>query len=214
MTSTTTKITVGTLAAALALLTPGIASATEPSATVQQATPDLDGDGYPDLATLTMAGDGQQRLDFTVRGETTSVQLTGDPAQGVQPMRVTDMNGDGRQEVVVVESVGANTTFSTVWDHAGSGPRALSTSDGKPLQLAEGGGMAARLGYECASNAAGGRDLITLQVSRDDGDAVTYTGSRVRYEITDDVVHQVNDYTISSVGQDDPVLRTAPASCS
>ncbi|MEU0466541.1 VCBS repeat-containing protein [Amycolatopsis sp. NPDC006131] len=188
-------------------LVPGVASA---APAPQRAAVDLDGDGTPDLATLRTTGVDAQRLEFTVRGVTTGADLTGQPA----PMRVTDVDGDGRQEVVVTEVVGANTLWYGVWDYDGTGPRTLSTSDGEKLYLYEGGGVTTRLGYECAGNSFGGRDLITLRARMDEGTpALTYSGLRVLYEISDGIAREVTTYTITSVPQDDPVLRTTPESC-
>ncbi|WP_143266136.1 MULTISPECIES: hypothetical protein [Amycolatopsis] len=197
------------LAAALAsaVLASGAASAAPQP---QRAAVDLDGDGTPDLATLTTTGDYTQRLEFTVRGVTTAVDLPGAPA----PMRVTDIDGDGRQEVVVLETAGANTLWYGVWDYDGTGPRTLSTTDGEKLYLYEGGGVTTRLGYECADNSSGGRDLITLAALMDDNtSAMTYSGQRVLYEIHDGTAREVTTYTITSAPQDDPVLRTTPESC-
>lgn len=186
------------------------------AAPMQQATADLNGDGTPDHVVLSAIGDGStDRLSFTVDGRTSSVTLPGDPEQGPQPIRVTDMNGDGSREVAINQSVGANTDHFTVWDFDGAGPRELHLAGGGALELPEGGGIAGRFGYECAGNAAGGRDLITLGATAEDPGAqqLAYDGIRVRYSVQNGVATQVNDYRISHAGQQDPVLSVNPHSC-
>ena len=111
----------------MALVPAGIAAADSSETSVV----DLNGDGTPDTAQLSAIGDGaQQSLKFTVDGRVTEAVLTGDPSFGTQPMRVLDVNHDGRQEVLVTESIGANTTWFSVWDLGADGaPRELTTQD-------------------------------------------------------------------------------------
>ncbi|OZM70159.1 hypothetical protein CFN78_26680 [Amycolatopsis antarctica] len=212
--TTKTVVTMTALTAGLFALPVGIASAQE-IPQVQQAAADLDGDGTADLVTLTPLGDGSvQSLRFTVNGVENSVEMPADAYRGVLPLRVTDINGDGSQEVVVTESMGANTATFSVWDRAADGaPRGLTTEDGQPLKLNEGGGAASRVGYECAASATG-RDLITLAASNvGTGTDLVYDGSRVRYQVQDGVATPVDDYTITGALAGDPVLDVDTAAC-
>lgn len=205
---------IGALAvAAMALVPAGIAAADSSETSVV----DLNGDGTPDTAQLSAIGDGaKQSLKFTVDGRATEAVLTGDPSFGTQPMRVLDVNGDGRQELLVTESVGANTTWFSVWDLGADGaPRELKTQDGEPLKINEGGGIGARLGYECAPAGSDGRVLITLAASNESQTTEpSYDGSRVAYEVRDGVATPVDDYAFTGVGKDDDVLQVQPETCS
>lgn len=201
---------IGVIAGALGMLPAATASA----APQQQASPDLNDDGRQDLATLEPVGDGsQQLLRFIVDGRTAEAVLPGDSSAGARPMRMTDINGDGAQELVVTESVGANTETLAVADLGPDGTvRTLTTSDGERLELYEGGGIAARSGYECAP-AGNARMLITLGATNE-GPASAYDGSRIGYEVRDGVATRIDEVPFEGVGQDDPVLQVDPASCS
>lgn len=194
----------------------GMLPATAAAAPAEQAAPDLNGDGRPDSAALEPVGDGsQQRLTFTVDGRTTERVLPGDAYAGVQPMRITDVNGDGKQEVLVTESVGANTlTFELADLGPDGGVRLMTTSDGQPMPLHEGGGIAARSGYECAP-AGQGRMLITLGATNESPTPTpAYDGSRIGWDVRDGVAAQIDEYPFQGVPQDDPVLHVDPATCS
>ncbi|QFU87226.1 VCBS repeat-containing protein [Amycolatopsis sp. YIM 10] len=176
----------GTAAALLALAAvPALAGTA--SAADSGVTADFNGDGKADTAALASTGDpAVQQLVFNVDGTTSTITLPADPAAGPQEPRVTDINGDGRAEVLVTFSRGANTDFSTFVELGPDGPRTLTGPDGTRFDVTEGGGIAARLGYECASNAEGGRDLITLGATRIDtgnGGELVYEGQRTRYAV-------------------------------
>lgn len=203
---------IGALAFALVLVPVGVAAADS----TETSTLDLDGNGTLDSARLAALGDGsQQALQFTVDGRVTEAVLPGDSYAGTRPMRVLDVNNDGRQELLVSESVGANTEWFSIWDLGADGaPRELTTQDGAPLKLNEGGGVAARLGYECAPAGSDGRVLITLAASNESPTAEpSYDGRRVAYEVRDGVAAPVDEYPFTGAPQGDPVLVTAPDSC-
>ncbi|MFR9730266.1 FG-GAP repeat domain-containing protein [Saccharopolyspora sp. MS10] len=205
---------IGALAAAAMALVPAGVAVADSTETV---TADLDGNGTPDTAKLAAIGDGsQQLLKFTVDGKVTEATLPGDAYAGTQPMRVLDVNHDGRQEVLVAESIGANTAWFSVWDLGADGaPRELTTQDGQPLKINEGGGVAARLGYECAPAGSDGRVLITLAASNESPTTEpAYDGARIAFDVRDGVATPVDEYSFTGVGQDDPVLRVVPESCS
>lgn len=75
------------------------------------------GDGRLDRVSVKpIAGNSyEQSLVATVGRVAYATRVPVDPSFGVQPLRVTDVNDDGRQEVVVTESVGANIFSFTVW---------------------------------------------------------------------------------------------------
>ncbi|MBN6033623.1 VCBS repeat-containing protein [Amycolatopsis sp. 195334CR] len=205
-------------AAALLALAAVPALAGTASAADSGVTADFTGDGKADTAALAGTGDpARQQLVFNVvDGGTSSIVLPADPVAGPQDLRVTDINGDGRAEVLVTFSRGANTDFSTFVELGPDGPRTLTGPDGTRFDVTEGGGIAARLGYECASNAEGGRDLITLGATRIDtgnGGELVYEGQRTRYAVENGALTEVDTYNFAGAGQDDPVLKTDPASC-
>ena len=192
-------------AVGLALILSGTASAA-PSQTV---TADLNGDGTPDSATLTLTDPSTQTLSMTVNGVTTETATDADPAAGIQPVRVTDVNRDGAQELVVTHSVGANTTFSLLWDYA-NGPRAVHTPDGKPLDLVEGGGVGARSGFECADPV-----LITLGATNESPTTEpAYTGQRVAFQVRDGVATETDTVPFANAPSGDPVVQVDPTTCS
>lgn len=203
---------IGALAAAMALAPFGVAAADS----TETSTLDLDGNGTLDTATLAAVGDGsRQVLKFTVDGRVAEATLTGDAYAGTRPMRVLDVNHDGKQELLVSESVGANTEWFGVWDLGADGaPRGMTTQDGRPLKINEGGGVAARLGYECAPAGSDGRVLITLAASNESQTTEpAYDGERVAYDVRDGVATPVDEYPFAGVGQDDPVLVVTPGTC-
>ncbi|WP_020672121.1 hypothetical protein [Amycolatopsis nigrescens] len=196
--------------AAIGLAAPA-AAAEPPQQAVAHA--DLDGDGTPETVTLTMIGDGTQQLTADVGGRQIQATMPGDDFAGAQPIRVTDLNADGRAELVITKSVGANTLTFDAWDYDGEFRR-LGTPDGQPLDLYEGGGVAARVGYTCEATPAG-RALVTLGSEADDvgADPLTYTGARTAYTLQDGVLTPAATVPFTSVAPTDPLVSTDPAAC-
>ncbi|MCP2166845.1 hypothetical protein [Goodfellowiella coeruleoviolacea] len=197
-------------ATALVLLPLGSASA-DP---VRTAAADLDGDGRADRVTLSQVDDQTQSLTVVVGDRTaTATMQWWAPATGVQPVRVTDLDRNGRQELIVLETVGANTDTFSIWEYTTSGSlRRVTRLNGEPVQLYEGGGVAAHSGYECDDNLAQQRVLVKLDTLRDDN-GVTYSGTRTGYRITGGLARVLWTVPISHVSSDDPVTATDPGTC-
>ncbi|MEU3269672.1 VCBS repeat-containing protein [Saccharomonospora sp. NPDC006951] len=182
---------------------------------------DVDGDGQLDDVVLKEASANNQTLTFRLAsGGSAEVTFEGDTSMPLQPPRPVDVNGDGQDEVVVAEMVGANTLTLNVWsyDVARTKVFPVTTPNGGRLQLFEGGGIAAVTGYGCArlNPGSSGRDLIGVKALIDDpaSDAATYTGTRTTYHVTPDgKARTVNRLNVTSVPRDDPALTTDPQAC-
>ncbi|GAB3738428.1 hypothetical protein GCM10027598_66740 [Amycolatopsis oliviviridis] len=206
--------TITGVAAALSLgaIVPALAApSTDPVTTVA----DLDGDGELETVTAQLTGDNDQVISATVNGTFTSIHLGADSYAGVQAPRVTDLNGDGRAELIVTQSVGANTTFFTALHYDGRNLSQVVDNDSKPLSVAEGGGVAAHLGYQCTPLDGGGRTFETVAAEADDisADPLTYSGTRTVYTLRDGALTTQNTVSIDHRPVTDPVLGTDAASC-
>ena len=147
---------------------------------------DLDGDGQADRVSVRVVdGDPtRQQLSAVVRGfRVGSAYMPLHSPSGVLPPRVVDLDGDGRDEVVVTEAVGANTDHFTVWRLDARRLRAVTTPDGAPLRLTEGGGASAITRYGC-EDVDGARRLVTV-LGRLDGttNPALYDGERVTHTV-------------------------------
>ncbi|MCP2168245.1 hypothetical protein [Goodfellowiella coeruleoviolacea] len=183
---------------------------------VQDVRADLNGDGVLDSARLTDVGNGWQTLVVTVGDDVVDTGIPWDAPNGlgIRPIRVTDVNGDGRQELAVSEAVGANTTTFSVWQYDEVAPlRELTTPNGQPLKLHEGGGVWERTGYECVPASPSGRLLVTLGVQHPDLSVPVYTGERVTYQVRETTAIPVSKTTLTNVPDGDPRVSTDPASC-
>ncbi|WP_328615311.1 VCBS repeat-containing protein [Amycolatopsis sp. NBC_00355] len=207
--------TVAGLAAALgiAAAAPALAApATDPVTTVA----DLNGDGEIETVTAQLTGDDDQLISATVNGTYTSIHLPADSQFGVEAPRVTDLNGDGRAELVVAQSIGANTTFYSVLHYDGRNLSQVVGADDKPFSVAEGGGVAAHLGYRCTP-LEGGRAFTTVAAETDDigrpVDQMTYSGTRTVYTLRDGALSVYETTPFSARPAKDPVLATDSGSC-
>jgi dipeptidyl aminopeptidase/acylaminoacyl peptidase len=203
--------TTGIVVAALAFPTAGVASAAPKTVTAQA---DLDGNGTLDSLSLSQASSTSQVLEATIGGRVVRATLPSDDFTGVQPMQVTDMNADGKAEVVVTEYWGANTVTMSAWDFDGRGLRVLSTVDGEPLRLYEGGGISARSGYTCETSRRG-KVLVSFSAVWDDDsrDGVTYSGTRTSYLVRDGVATPSARFSFTGVGQSSAWVNGNPAAC-
>lgn len=194
-------------AAALAFAAPATASADDNSV---QA--DLNGDGQLDTVVIDpIAGNNdEQRLVATINGIELDATMPMDPYFGIQPLRVVDLDGDGWDEVVVTEFVGANTVDLTVWGLFG-GLNPVVGPDLTPLHLWEGGGLASIAGYGCEDN-ANGRQLVTVNAWSDDVNFEHYQGDRVNYTVHNGVATE-SSRTEAAGPHDDPAFQTDPATC-
>ncbi|MBA8925068.1 hypothetical protein BC739_002267 [Kutzneria viridogrisea] len=153
---------------------------------------DLDGDGVADEVTLTPVADNahEQLLTATVRGIQLTARVPFDSLFGLAPLRVVDLNGDGKQEVVVTESVGANTDGFSVWGLHG-GLRPVTSGGADRFKLWEGGGFSAISGYGCEP-AGGTRQLVTVSAELTDWQNEVYEGDRVTYSVRDGVATETS----------------------
>ncbi|MFJ1758896.1 FG-GAP repeat domain-containing protein [Amycolatopsis sp. NPDC088138] len=200
------------LAAALGLTAAAPALAAEPITTVA----DLNGDGELETVTAQLTGESDQLISATVNGTYTSIHLPADSQFGIEAPRVTDLNGDGRAELVVAQSIGANTTFFSVLHYDGRNLSQVVGADDKPFSVAEGGGMAAHLGYQCTPF-EGGRAFATVAAETDDlsrpVDQLTYSGTRTVYTLRDGALSIQDTVPFSGRPSTDPVLTEDPATC-
>jgi len=199
----------GTIAAALALFSTGTASADQPAQ--QDAMADLNGDRVAEDVTLYKSTEDTQVLATIINGQPESVTIPAELGGGVEPIRVTDLNGDRRDELIVAESAGANTVWYSVWHYRdGRGLTRVATEDGHQLTIFEGGGVAARAGYACGDDA-----FAMLAAEADDisTDPVTYSGSRTSYELRDGIASSTGEITFHHATDDQAVMRTNADSC-
>ncbi|EMD26426.1 FG-GAP repeat domain-containing protein [Amycolatopsis azurea] len=206
--------TITGVAAALSLgaIVPALAApAGDPVTTVA----DLDGDGELETVTAQLTGDNDQVISATVNGTFTSIHLGADSSVPLEAPRVTDLNGDGRAELIVTQSVGANTTFFTALHYDGRNLSQVVDNDSKPLSVAEGGGVAAHLGYQCTPLQGGGRTFETVAAEADDisADPLTYSGTRTVYTLRDGALTTQSTVAIDHRPVTDPALSTDAASC-
>ncbi|UMP01422.1 VCBS repeat-containing protein [Amycolatopsis sp. EV170708-02-1] len=208
----TTTITGVVAALSLAAVVPALASA--PTGDPVTTVADLDGDGEIETVSAQLTGAGDQVVSATVHGTFTSIHLGADTSVPLEAPRVADLNGDGRAELIVTQSVGANTTFFTALHYDGHNLAQVVGNDGKPLSVAEGGGVAAHLGYQCTPF-EGGRAFETVAAEADDvgADPLTYSGTRTVYTLRDGALTTLKTIPITSRPVTDPVLSTDTTSC-
>ncbi|MCC8251386.1 hypothetical protein [Saccharothrix luteola] len=152
-------------------------------------TADLDGDGRADRISVRVAATDptKQELTAVVRGFRISAFMPVDSTFGALPPRITDLDGDGRDEVVVNEVRGANTDHFTVWRLDARRLRPITTPDGATLRLTEGGGASAVSRYGCV-DVEGRRLLVTVLGAVDrTTDPRLYDGERVTHAVVDGV---------------------------
>ncbi|HEV7976148.1 hypothetical protein, partial [Amycolatopsis sp.] len=192
--------TTGVVVAALAFSTAGVASAAPQSVTAQA---DLDGNGTLDNISLSLTSPTMSLLEANISGQVVQANLATDEYTGVQPLRVTDMNADGKAELVVTGSVGANTTSMGVFDFDGHHLRIVSTPDGRGIGLYEGGGISTRSGYTCEPSRRG-EVLVSFTALQDDnwGGPVTYSGTRTSYLVRNGVATPSAQYSFTGVSRD------------
>lgn len=181
--------------------------------TRQTAYADIDGDGRRDrVAVQTVDGQpDEQLLTARVRGHRLSASVPLASYNGVQPMRVTDVDVDGRDEVVVTESVGANTDSFGVWGLRGNALAPVTLADGTPLRLWDGGGISAISRYGCTDDHEG-RKLVQVNAVATGVDFTVYTGETVVYVVEDGVATETARIPVSGP-RDAPEFQLDPALC-
>jgi hypothetical protein len=179
----------------------------------QTASADLNGDGRLDRVVLRPVDGNQdvQELVARVGGKrlTATVPMA-NYVMGVQPMRVVDVNADGRDEVVVTQSVGANTDSFGVWGLHGGALSPVRLADGSQLILWQGGGLSAVLRYGCTDD-HDGRQLVQAR-GMGVGDYTVYEGEYVVYTVDAAVATEVARVPVSGP-RDAPGFQADPAAC-
>lgn len=178
------------LFAAIFALAPATASADPITVSTVQA--DLNGDGVLDTVTARQAADNpdEQTLVAKVGNRNYVGRAPMDAYFGMEPLRVGDVNADGKDEIFVTEVIGANTTHMSVWA-MNNGWRPLRNADGADLRLYEGGGVSAVDGYGCEF--ANGRfELFRVAGYLTDWDNYIYEGQKTNYVVQNGVVTQVS----------------------
>ncbi|WP_156755102.1 FG-GAP repeat domain-containing protein [Actinokineospora pegani] len=203
------------LAASAGLLT--LASVTTAAADASLATEgDLNGDGVADTITLTAQAEGtEQRLSVTAGGQTHELTMPLGTADGaVRPVRVTDVNADGKAEVLVVDSTSDQTTTLVMVDLGADGLRVAATPEGQELRFFEGGGAVSRAGYTCQERIFRGREFtILFAVAQDDSANPSFIGTLASYKVANGVATPSGQIPIFGVKGDNPQLQVDPAAC-
>lgn len=168
-----------------AILVAAVAPATASAAPVMEhsAQADLNGDGTLDRVVVrAVAGNPEEQLLIATVGRTNYVAREEFYAfeAGVQPPRVVDLNDDGRDEVILTESLGNNTDTLSVWG-LNDGWRPVKLPDQSRLRLYEGGGASAINRYGCEI-VNGQRKLVTVSAFID-WETEIYSGERIVYTV-------------------------------
>lgn len=147
---------------------------------------DLEGDGILEkVVAQPIAGNPDEQLLVTkIRGERLTARAPLASYLGRLELDVADVNDDGRDEVVVTESIGANTNGMSVWGLYGGGLRPVIKADGSVLKLWEGGGVSAHFRFTCEP-VGDRRGLVTIRAELTDWQLGIYTGERVSYTVRD-----------------------------
>jgi len=176
---------------------------------------DLDGDGQADRVTVSpVPNTRQQNLTATVGGVTQVVQVPWDSSSGVQAPRVVDVNDDGRDEVLVTESVGANTDGFSLWGifYGSDSLRPVVGVDQAPPRLWEGGGASVMSRYGCEV-AGGNRELVTVSALRAEAPGEYFEGERVTYRPRGDGVATSRSRASAEGFRESVVFQAGPAAC-
>jgi hypothetical protein len=206
-------------AALLIAPSPG-AAAPEPAGQVDTEA-DVDGDGVANPVTLHQVAPGTQLLRIGMPEEFVDARIGVDDSVRLPLIapRPVDVNGDGRDELVLAVAVGANTTTFEVWSYDDDRLHAVSTQDGATWQLHEGGGVSAISGYGCAPPQPGGsgRQLYDVQARLDDAASSDgtprYDGTVVTQNVTGGVARPASTVPLHDVTRDDPRVWTDPGTC-
>jgi hypothetical protein len=213
-------------AAAAAVLVTAAVVATSAAATPAEphlpeqvlVTADLDGDGVPEPVTLRQLSPGTQLLRVALPEEILDATVGGDDTAPLplSPPRPSDLDGDGRAELVLSVAVGANTTTYEAWRYDDDrGLHAVTDAGGAPWRLYEGGGVAAISGYGCAPGTP--RRPYSVDVrwdeSRPEQEPIRYVGEVVTYSLADGVARPLATEPLRGVVRDDPRVAVDPATC-
>ncbi|GAA0898606.1 hypothetical protein [Pseudonocardia zijingensis] len=203
------------LAAAALVTVPGTALAQyRPAAVTAEA--DVDGDGAQEHVTLEQLAPGTQLLRVHLPSGYVEDRILGDEGLPLIVPFVVDVNGDGRDELVIATSLGANTNTLQLWSFDDDRLHAVTTEDGATWQLFEGGGVSAMGMYGCVPGTPA-RQLRDVQATLDEAastDGTTrYDGTAVTYTVTDGMAHRAVVEPLEDVTRDDPRVQVDPATC-
>lgn len=200
--------TIALTTAVLAAMTAGAGTA---AADDVRVAADLDGDGVDERVTVLAAGTEAQRIVTTVDGQRLSVSVPGDTMGAVVAPRVTDIDGNGAEELVLTEYVGANTDTFGVWAYMDGALYSFGTENGEALRLYEGGGVSARSGYTCED---GRLVVLSARIDDDSWDDPAYTGRWTYYRVEDGTVTPSGtEVGFTSVAADSPLLTPDSTAC-
>lgn len=209
---TTRTLAAAAMAAAALLFVPGVAAADEQAAVVNTDA-DVDGDGRAEPVTLRQLSPGTQLLRIDLPSGYVEDQVRGDEGLPLIVPFVVDVNADGRDELVVATAVGANTTTFEVWSFDDDRLHAVTTEDGAPWRLFEGGGVSAIGEYGCTPD----RGLRDVQARLDEaasaGGTPRYDGTAVTYTVAGGVAYPAETEPLQDVTRDDPRVQADPATC-
>jgi hypothetical protein len=180
--------------------------------TEQAVQADLNGDGRLDrvVAKPVAGSQNEQLLVATVNGVSYVAREPMDPDWGVQPLRVVDVNADGRYEILLPETVGMRTDSFSVWG-LNNGWRPVVFSDQTRLLLWEGGEFGDTIsGYGCEF--VGRRQVVTVFAELTDPTTGRYDGERSTYNVQNGIAEQTSRLPVR--GTRDYVASTAdPQAC-
>lgn len=168
---------------------------------------DLNGDGRLDrvVAKPVAGSQNEQLLIASVNGVNFVAREPMDPDWGVQPLRVVDVNADGRYEVLLQEAVGLRTDSFSVWG-LNNGWRPVVFRDQSRLLLWEGGEFSDTVSrYGCEF--VGRRQVVTVFAELTDEETGLYEGERSTFTVQDGVAEQTSRLPVR--GTRDYVASTA-----
>lgn len=206
-------LTTGVLAAAAFATLSGTAWAAPDEDVVTSA--DLDGDGEQETVNVLSVGTQDQRILAVVDGVEVEVAAPADTRSVIRPPRVVDIDGDGSDELVVREQVGANTEAFGIWEYANGEFRAIGTPNADVMRLYQGGGVSARSGYGC-EGAGDDRTLVVLSAEADvtNTPEATYSGSWTYYRVVDGIATPTGaEESFANEPADTPMLQLDADTC-
>jgi hypothetical protein len=189
-------------AAIFALATPGTAAADTMSVPA-----DVNGDGVMDRVSVSTVDGNPNAQTLAVKvGRLNYVkQIPMDNFDStVQQPRITDINQDGRAEILVTDSIGANTLGLSVWVVDG-GLHQVTWTETQPLRVWESSSFYNVDGYRCADG-----KLVTVRGSSYDSADGTFVGAYTTYDLHGRTATMVSSAPVSGPRS---AFWTDPKSC-
>jgi hypothetical protein len=210
------RLLTATAIAALRLGTAAVAHADPSGGTVISA--DLDGDHVADTVSAVQTPEGGWELKAELSsGGTRTAPLPDDDGIGRVGLLASDINADGRAEVVTPVYVGMNQNSYNIYvasgDTGATGLAPLRGQDGQPFRLLTGGYPHSSTGFGCTDD-QGGRRLYTINGAAHSGPGgPLYDGHRISHSVVDGIVTAVSDEPFKDVPGGDPILKYDTVSC-